>query len=44
LLPETSVLGGHRLFAEAVYAMHHDYEGVRLGLDWAFNFGWSVGF
>ena len=44
LLPETSVLGGHRLFVEAVYALHHDYEGVRLGLDWAFNFGWSVGF
>lgn len=44
LLPETSVLAGHRLYAEAVYALHHDYEGVRLGLDWGFNFGWSVGF
>jgi hypothetical protein len=44
LLPEGSVLAGHRLFAEAVYAMHHDYEGVRLGLDWGFNFGWSMGF
>jgi hypothetical protein len=44
LLPEGSILAGHRLFAEAVYALHHDYEGVRLGLDWAFNFGWSVGF
>jgi hypothetical protein len=44
LLPEGSVLAGHRLYAEAVYAMHHDYEGVRLGLDWGFNFGWSMGF
>jgi hypothetical protein len=44
ILPEGSVLAGHRLYAEAVYAMHHDYEGVRLGLDWGFNFGWSMGF
>jgi hypothetical protein len=44
LLPEGTVLAGHRLYAEAVYAMHHDYEGVRLGLDWGFNFGWSMGF
>jgi hypothetical protein len=44
LLPESSVLAGHRLYAEAVYALHHDYEGVRLGLDWAFNFGWSMEF
>lgn len=44
LLPEGSILSGHRLYAEAVYAMHHDYEGVRLGLDWGFNFGWSMGF
>jgi hypothetical protein len=44
LLPEGSILGGHMLSAEAVYAMHHDYEGVRLGLDWGFNFGWSVAF
>ncbi|MGE0158025.1 MAG: hypothetical protein AB7T31_01365 [Gemmatimonadales bacterium] len=44
LLPGSSVLAGHRLYAEAVYAMHHDYEGVRLGLDWGFNFGWSMEF
>jgi hypothetical protein len=44
ILPEGTVLAGHRLYAEAVYAMHHDYEGVRLGLDWGFNFGWSMGF
>jgi hypothetical protein len=43
LLPEGSILAGHMLSAEAVYAMHHDYEGVRLGTDWAFNFGWSFG-
>jgi hypothetical protein len=44
ILPDGTVLAGHRLYAEAVYAMHHDYEGVRLGLDWGFNFGWSMGF
>lgn len=44
IMPGETVLAGHRLYAEAVYAMHHDYEGVRLGLDWGFNFGWSVGF
>ncbi len=44
VMPEGTVLAGQRLYAEAVYAMHHDYEGVRLGLDWGFNFGWSMGF
>jgi hypothetical protein len=43
LLPAGSVLAGHRLSAEAVYAMHHDYEGVRLGLDWGINIGWTAG-
>jgi hypothetical protein len=44
LMPEGSVLAGHRLALEAVYAMHHDYEGVRLGLDWGLNLGWTMPF
>jgi len=35
---------GHRLSLEAVYAMHHDYEGPQLGLDWGMNFGWTLAF
>lgn len=35
---------GHRLSLEAVYAIHHDYEGPQIGLDWGMNFGWSVVF
>ena len=30
------------MFGEAVYAIHHDYEGPQLGLDWALNFGWTA--
>ncbi|HET9947833.1 MAG TPA: hypothetical protein VFQ22_02790 [Longimicrobiales bacterium] len=41
-LPEGSPVAGHRLYAEAVYTLHHDYEGVRLGLDWGINLGWSM--
>jgi hypothetical protein len=44
LMPEGSILAGHMLSLEGVYAMHHDYEGVRLGLDWGLNFGWKVPF
>ena len=44
LMPEGSVLSGHKLAVEGVYAMHHDYEGVRLGLDWGLNFGWTMPF
>jgi hypothetical protein len=44
LMPAGSVLGGHKLSVEGVYAMHHDYEGVRLGLDWGLNFGWTMPF
>lgn len=42
LMPEGSPVAGHRLYAEAVYALHHDYEGLRLGLDWGINLGWSA--
>ncbi|MDH3272047.1 MAG: hypothetical protein OEN56_11975 [Gemmatimonadota bacterium] len=42
VLPESSVLGGHRLSFEAIYSMHHDYEGPQLGLDWGLNFGYTI--
>jgi len=41
LMPSGSVLAGHRFQVEAVYALHHDYEGVRLGTDWGINLGWT---
>jgi len=37
------LLAGHRFALEAVYTIHHDYEGVRLGQDWAINLGWTAG-
>lgn len=36
-------LEGHRFQLESVYTLHHDYEGVRLGQDWAINLGWTAG-
>jgi hypothetical protein len=44
MMPEDSRLAGHRLSLEAVYALHHDYEGPQLGLDWGVNVGWTVAF
>jgi hypothetical protein len=44
VMPEGSVLAGHRLAVEGAYALHHEYEGVRLGFDWGLNFGWTVPF
>lgn len=43
-MPEASVLAGHRVFAEATYTIHHDYEGPQLGLDWGLTLGYQVGF
>ena len=37
------LLEGHRFALEAIYTIHHDYEGVRLGQDWAINLGWTAG-
>ena len=42
VMPAGSLIAGHRMSIEAVYAMHHDYEGVRLGLDWGINFGYTM--
>lgn len=36
-------LSGHRFQLESVYTLHHDYEGVRLGQDWAIQLGWTAG-
>ncbi len=36
-------LEGHRFQFESVYTLHHDYEGVRLGQDWAISLGWTAG-
>lgn len=44
VMPAGSVIGGHRLAVEATYAVHHEYEGVRLGLDWGINVGWTMPF
>ncbi len=43
-MPEDTRLAGHMLSLEAVYSMHHDYEGPQLGLDWGLSFGWTVAF
>jgi hypothetical protein len=42
-IPGDGPLAGHRLLAEAVYALHHDYEGPQLGLDWGINLGYRLG-
>lgn len=44
IMPAGSVVAGHRLGVEATYAVHHEYEGVRLGLDWGLNLGWTMPF
>jgi hypothetical protein len=43
VMPGDGPLAGHRLYFEAVYALHHDYEGPQLGLDWGINVGWKMG-
>ena len=41
---DANVIGGHELSLEAVYSMHHDYEGPQLGLDWGLNLGYRIAF
>lgn len=43
-MPADSRFAGHMLSLEAVYSLHHDYEGPQLGMDWGLNFGWTLGF
>jgi hypothetical protein len=42
--PMGSVIAGHRVSFETVYALHHDYEGPQIGLDWGLILGYSVPF
>lgn len=44
VVPGDGPVAGSRLFAEAIYAIHHDYEGPQMGLDWGINLGWRMGF
>jgi hypothetical protein len=44
MIPEGNRFAGHRLSAEAVYTLHHDMNAPQIGMDWGFNFGWSIGF
>jgi hypothetical protein len=44
IMPVGSIIAGHRLAVEGAYALHHEYEGVRLGMDWGLTVGWTVPF
>ena len=44
MMPEDSRFGGHRLSVEAVYTLHHDMDAPQIGMNWGFNFGWSMAF
>lgn len=44
VMPAGSPLAGHLLSLEAIYSMHHDYEGPQLGLDWGINVGYTLAF
>lgn len=39
---DATIIGGHILSLEAMYTMHHDYEGPQLGLDWGLNLGYTI--
>ena len=42
--PEGSRFAGHRIALEAIYPLHHDYEGPQLGLDWGIVVGAQLSF
>lgn len=42
VMPEGTQLAGHRIGFEALYALHHDYDGPQIGLDWGINVGYTV--
>jgi hypothetical protein len=44
ILPEGSRVAGHRLSFETLYALHHDYDGPQIGLDWGLDIGYTVPF
>jgi len=44
MMPQGNRFAGHRISAEAVYTLHHDMGAPQLGMDWGFNFGYTIGF
>ena len=44
VVPDGTRLAGHRVGFEALYSLHHDYDGPQLGLDWGINVGYTVPF
>jgi len=44
LMPGNSVLAGHRIGAEMVYTLHHNYDAPQMGMDWGFNLGYFISF
>jgi hypothetical protein len=44
MMPQGNRFAGHRISAEAVYTLHHDMDAPQLGMDWGFNFGYTIGF
>lgn len=44
VIPGSSPLAGQRLYVEAVYSLHKDFEGPQMGLDWGINLGWKAAF
>ena len=44
LMPEGNSLAGHRISVEAVYTLHHNMDAPQLGMNWGFNFGYTVSF
>jgi len=41
--PTSGFFAGHRIQLEAIYTLHHDMDAPQLGVDWEFNFGYTVG-
>jgi hypothetical protein len=43
IMPENAnIIGGHILSLEAMYPIHHNYDGPQLGLDWGINLGYTI--
>lgn len=44
MMPADGRFAGHRLSVESVYTLHHDMDAPQLGMDWGFNFGYTLAF
>ena len=44
LMPAGTRFEGHRLSLEAIFPVHHEYEGPQLGADWGIIVGWQLAF